>query len=193
MSEENQDNRTDIETDITITEPMEQRHVPMASDAARAGLVMGGIMSATLFLRALMMNNAAVSVLLNIASMIAVIVVLQLAVRARVVKRCKAMLDFGEAWGYTVLVSLFAGMITGVAYYINFRFIAHDYFSEIYGAITTSVTKSPDASKTLKLMDKVWNSPLVWFISGIVNTVFTGGFIGLIIAATGRRNPLIKR
>jgi len=169
-----------------------ERRVPMASDAARAGLAMGGVMSATLLLRGLFMTNAVISVLLNIVSIAAVIMVLQMSLRARVVKRGKIILDFGEAWGYTVLISLFAGIITGVAYYINFRFIAHEYFSEAYRTITLTVMKAPDVKDTLRLMDKVWNSPLVWFASGIVNTVFTGGFIGLVIAATGRRNPLIK-
>ncbi len=189
---EENENKTPDMNDMIAGLTGGERRVPMASDAARAGLAMGGVMSATLLLRGLFMTNAVISVLLNIASIVAVIMVLQLSVRARVVKRGKIMLDFGEAWGYTVLISLFAGIITGVAYYINFRFIAHEYFSEAYRTITLAVMKAPDVKDTLRLMDKVWNSPFVWFASGIVNTVFTGGFIGLVIAATGRRNPSIK-
>ncbi|MDE6482621.1 MAG: DUF4199 domain-containing protein [Rikenellaceae bacterium] len=191
MNEENENKTPDI-NDIIAGLTGGERRVPMASDAARWGLAMGGAMSAALLIRGLFITNATVNILLNIVSIVAVIMVLQLAVRARVVKRGKIMLDFGEAWGYTVLISLFAGMITGVAYYVNFRFIAHEYFSEAYRTLTLTVTKSPDVTDTLRLMDKVWNSPFVWFVSGIANTVFSGGFIGLIVAATGRRNPLIK-
>ncbi len=192
MNEDNENKTPDI-NEIIAGITGGERHVPMASDAARAGLVMGAAMSVALLIRGLFMTNAAINILLNIVSMVAVIMVLQLALRARVIKRGKVMLDFGEAWGYTVLISLFAGIITGVAYYINFRFIAHEYFSEAYRTVTVAVMKGSDVKDTLRLMDKVWNSPFVWFASGIVNTVFTGGFIGLIIAATGRRHPLIKR
>ena len=132
------------------------------------------------------------NILLNMVSIVAMIVILQLSLRARVINRGKAILDFTESWGYTVLISLFAGIITGVAYYVNFRFVAHEYFSDMYGTITATVAKSPNVRDTLRMMDRVWNSPFIWFVSGIVNTIFTGGFIGLIISATGRRNPLIR-
>ncbi len=176
-----------------LSEAMREREVPMGHDAARAGLVLGVGQGLVCLAEGAFAGSLIAGFMLNTLSWIIFAVLLQLALRGRVLKRGKPMLGLGESWLYLMLISFFAGIIVGLARYVVFRFIAYDYFSETYEYILDTVQQTQKLpADVLSVMDGVWHAPWVWFVGGIVNTLFTGAFIGLIVAAIGRRNPLAR-
>ncbi|MDE6183478.1 MAG: DUF4199 domain-containing protein [Rikenellaceae bacterium] len=184
-----------------LSDFMQERKVPMANDAASAGLFLGVGLGIIGLIDGFVMGSIVASFILNVFAWILFVLVLQMALRARVIKRGKPVLDMVEAWGYTVLVSFFAGIIFGLVRYIVFRYIAHDFFAELYDSVIQSIREVEAAQNVgtiltpemLSVMDRLWNAPVTWFVGGLVNVVFTGALVGLVISAVGRRNPLTMR
>ena len=186
-------NEPKIDISSFLLNNMNERKVPMAHPAAKAGLVLGVSVSATQILAALFAESSFLPVLFNILQIIAFVIVLQAALRIRVIKRSVPVIGFGEAWGYTVLISFFAGIIVGVFKYIIFKYIAYESYQEFFNLYMDTVLQGSYDAEMINLATKMWNSPLIWLFSGITSTVFGGAFIGLLEAAINRRNPLMNR
>lgn len=186
-------NEPKIDISSFLLNNMNERKVPMAHPAAKAGLVLGVSVSATRILASLFADSSFLPVIFNILQIIIFVIILQAALRVRVIKRSVPIIGFVEAWGYTVLISSFAGIIVGVFEYIIFKYIAYETYQQFFNIYMNTVLQGSYDNNMITFATKMWNSPLIWFFSGIINTILGGAFIGLLVSAINRRNPLMNK
>lgn len=83
---------------------------------------------------------------------------------------CGGSIGFLRAWAFTVLIYLFAAMLTAIAHYIYFRFIDHGFIISTYEAMLENVKASqiPGVEAYLGQLDEA-----VSLMSGLTPTDIT--------------------
>ncbi len=146
-------------------------------DAARGGLVIGGIAIAVAVGKTF---AGGAGLIFSLVELIAVAYCLFTFGKKR------GEQTYGQAMGFILAQMMLAGVIYGVGYYFLVNFWAVDFFTqqmarawEVVGEGTKGVDKAT--------VYKMWASPAVWVIYGVLAEVIYGGVIGLFIAPFYRK------
>lgn len=102
---------------------------------------------------------------------------------------------FGQAWLYTILMVIFASLLTAVAAYAYFAFLDHGFVSEEY----TKFLEQPEMKKILteldegrKLSDMILQQiaimrPIDWAMNMLTTNIFIGMIFSPFIAFVSRK------
>ncbi len=102
---------------------------------------------------------------------------------------------FGQAWLYTILMVIFASLLTAIAAYAYFAFLDHGFVSEGY----TKFLGQPEVKKILTGLDKGSNlsdmilqqivimRPIDWAMNMLTTNIFVGMVFSPFIALISRK------
>ncbi len=105
---------------------------------------------------------------------------------------------YGRAVGFVFAMMMFAGIVCGVGQFVLTNFIARDYFDALNAsrmdAALTMYQGTPMYEQVLAGRDMAvrWMANPIFLIFGsVLELVFKGGFLGLILCAFLKKNPNI--
>ena len=103
---------------------------------------------------------------------------------------------YSRAIGYVFAMMMFAGVVYGVGRFLMVNFIAAEYYAEINSrAIDTALTvyrSTPMYDQVLAMRDTAlgwFRNPFYLIFASVVEMVFKGGFLGLVLCAFVVRKP----
>ncbi|MDR1670944.1 MAG: DUF4199 domain-containing protein [Alistipes sp.] len=99
---------------------------------------------------------------------------------------------YGQAVGYIFAMMMFAGIVYGIGRFLMVNFIARDYYDAINEAALAEAMQKLQGSpmaEQMGMMTRMMTNPIVLLLSGILEMVVKGGFLGLILAAFFKKNP----
>ncbi len=103
-------------------------------------------------------------------------------------------LKYGRALGFGVLVSLFAGILSGLYSFIFFKYINPDIIHELIIEAEQSILEaSPGISDreldmAMSLTKRIFLNPYFFFVSSVFSTTFFGTIFSLIAAAVFKKD-----
>lgn len=161
-------------------------------EAAKGGLVLGLVMYAILFVDYITEATVSMKVVTSIINVSAVSFVLYYYSRKYANYRANLGTTYSTAFGFIVLVSLFAGMIYGTLYFIQTNYIDPAYYEQINREIIVNNASLSNDEKDLALnmIGGYLTNPFVVIFSAMLSSILSSAFFGLVIATFVKREKV---
>ncbi len=91
---------------------------------------------------------------------------------------------YARAFGFVLAMMLFAGVVFGVSRFLMYNFIAPEYYTSIF---ETSLGDMPDQIRSMAF--GMLRNPFFWIFQGVIELIFRGGFLGLILCTFVTKKP----
>jgi hypothetical protein len=171
---------------------MEQKSNTLVKSAMSFGLYLGlAVIAYTVLLYAL---GETTNKMLSYVSFLIYLIGAGWAVKTYRDKTNGGYIEFGQAYLLSFLVFVFSGIIVSFFSFILFKYIDPSLMDQIWEQAQEEAMKKGVSEEQLAQSEKVmkmFQSPMVMFIAGIINSAIIGAVLSLIIAAVFKRkgNP----
>ncbi|MFI3314285.1 MAG: DUF4199 domain-containing protein [Rikenellaceae bacterium] len=160
-------------------------------ESAKGGLVLGLMFYLTILIEYLGVESDLATQILNFASIIAYVLVIQFYTKRYAMIRGARGTSFATAYGFILLTAAFAGVIYGCLYYIQTNLIDPGYYQQLQRQM---IIDNPNLSNELKdeaikVLESGDLGPVTVILSSVISTVFTCAFFGLVVAVFAKRAP----
>jgi hypothetical protein len=147
-----------------------------------------GVICTVLYVLQTYLTSEALNVVITLGSYVIIAAMIYMAVKER--RGTRSYFSFGEAFSTGLLVSLIAGAIVVIPFYINAKFLNHD-FIDLQRLRSDEVFEDKFPAEMANLI----LSPGLFTFGAFIKILLVGGIIiSLIIAAIlkrGERNPMV--
>ncbi len=102
---------------------------------------------------------------------------------------------FGRAWGFVVAMMMFAGVVYGVGRFLLTNFIAPEYYGVMNETLVAEAMKLYGPSMQAMMADvspmmgAMMRNPFYLIFQAVVELIFKGGFLGLVLCPIFTRKP----
>lgn len=161
-------------------------------DAAKAGLVLGGVVVLLMIVDWQLRLSIDYSWATSMFNFAAIAVCVYVYGKKRAIVHGDSGFSYGESMSYILAITLFSGFISGVGSYLMKNHIAPEYYNDILNAAVLRSGIDIDNSeieKAMGLANKLTRSALFMIFSGLLNMVIYGCFVGLIASIFIKKQP----
>lgn len=159
------------------------------NEAARWGAIVGVAGSLLLVLSYVFRNNGNLY-FINSMDFAVFGSLFYFAAKGMAVKRGDYGFGFASAWGFIILVSSFAGVLSGITQYVLMAHVDPNYYTTIYEELFKAMY-GIEGDNFITLFKEYQSRIGIIVLASIMGAAFRGAFLGLIVAAFTRNkiNP----